>query len=421
MHITIIALGSRGDVQPCVALGEGLRQAGHDVRLASYAVFEALAQEHGLDFATIAGDVRQALDSQSGQKWLESGRSMLKFILGMRNLSTFDGLRRTLDDCVEACRGTNAILYSPLGAAGYHVAEKMGVPSIYVPLQPASRSRMAPSIFAPVLPLGGLYNWSTTIFTEQILWQTARVPFNRWRRETLGLPALPLSGPFGRLYRDRQPFIYGYSEQVCPRPADWPAWHHITGYWFLQRKPGWSPPASLEAFLAEGPKPVCIGFGSMSGALTRQLAKLAVEATTASEVRSVLLGGWSAADDTDLPKDVIALDSAPHDWLFPRMAAVVHHGGAGTTAAGLRAGVPSILVPFFGDQPFWARRVYALGVGPKPVMRSRLTVERLSQALSEATTDEAMRDRACDLGERIRAEDGVANAVGLIDRYLSST
>jgi sterol 3beta-glucosyltransferase len=420
LHITIIALGSRGDVQPCVALGEGLQRAGHDVRLAAYGVFRALAQDHGLAFATVGGDVRQALDSPSGQKWLESGRSVLRFILGMRKLTTFEGLRQSLDDCVDACRGTEAILYSPLGAAGYHVAEKMSVPSIYVPLQPASRSRAAPSIFAPALPLGGLYNWSTNLFIEQLIWQTARIPFNRWRRETLGLSALPLSGPFGKIYRDRQPFVYGYSQHVCPRPADWPAWHHITGYWFLQREPGWFPPPKLEAFLGAGPKPVCIGFGSMSGALTRRLAKLAVAATAAAGLRCVLLGGWAETEDSDLPEDVIQLESAPHGWLFPRMAAVVHHGGAGTTAAGLRAGVPSILVPFFGDQPFWARRVYALGVGPRPVMRSRLTVERLSQALSEATMDEGMRDRAGELGERIRAEDGVAKAVDIIHRYLSS-
>jgi UDP:flavonoid glycosyltransferase YjiC (YdhE family) len=344
---------------------------------------------------------------------------MLKFIGRMRKLATFEILRQSLDDAVEACRGTDAILYTPLGAAGYHIAEKMELPSLYMALQPASRSREAPSIFAPALPLGSTYNWWTTILTEQAIWQLARIPFNRWRRESLGLPAMPFSGPSNLLYRDRQPFIYGYSEYVAPRPVDWPAWHHITGYWFLPREKAWSPPPELVSFLSEGVQPISIGFGSMSGAVAQRLSRLAIEACAISGHRAVLLGGWAGAKDLDLPCSICAVDSVPHDWLFPRMAAVVHHGGAGTTAAGQRAGMPSILVPFFGDQPFWARRVHALGVGPKPVMRSRLTAERLAEALTLATSDEDMRARASQLGEKIRAEHGVATAVEIVTKHLS--
>lgn len=389
------------------------------MRLASYRAFADLVQSHGLEFAPIQGDPREALEDRSGQEWMESGGSMLKFIGRIRNLTTFEILRQSLDDAVEACLGTDAILYTPLGAAGYHIAEKMDLPCLYMALQPASRSREAPSIFAPGLPLGGTYNWWTTVFTEQALWQSVRVPFNRWRRETLGLPAMSFSGPFNKLYRDRQPFIYGYSEHVAPKPSDWPAWHHITGYWFLPRDEAWSPPPELATFLSHGSQPISIGFGSMSGAVAQRLTRLAIRACATAGLRAVLLGGWAKAEDLDLPESICALDSAPHDWLFPRMAAVVHHGGAGTTAAGLRAGVPSVLVPFFGDQPFWGRRVHALGVGPKPMLRSRLTADWLAEALTLATSDEEMQARSGQLGEKIRAEHGVDSAVEIILRYLS--
>jgi sterol 3beta-glucosyltransferase len=418
MRITIVAVGSLGDVQPCVALGEGLLRSGLTVRIATYRTFADLVSKHGLEFAPVAGDPRQAMQDRSGQRWLESGRSFLSFIRRLRSLSTFESLRDSLDDTTVACQGSDAILYTPLGAAGYHVAEAMGVPTIYLVLQPVSRSRKTPSIFMPSLPLGGAYNRLTYFLVEQMLWQAVRVPFNQWRQETLGLDPMGLSGPFDRLYRDKQIFLYGFSERVVPRRTDWPEWHHTTGYWFLRRQESWSPPADLVTFLSKGPMPISIGFGSMTGQITRRLADLAIRAVQKSGQRAVLLGGWAPLGQVDLPASICALEFAPHEWLFPRMAAVVHHGGAGTTAAGLRAGVPSVLVPFFGDQPFWGRRVHALGVGTRPIMRSRLTVQRLTEAIARATTDQAMQARASRLGEEIRSEDGVANAVEIVRATL---
>ena len=418
MHVTITALGSRGDVQPCVALGVGLRQAGYQVRIATYGVFADLVSHHGLEFAPVAGDPRQAMEEQSGQKWLESGKNALKFIRGIRDLSTYESLRKTMDDIVEACRGTDAILYTVLGAAGYHVAEMMNVPNLYLILQPLTRSRESPSFLAPALPLGGIYNRLTYVLTEQLFWQMVRAPINQWRRESLHLNPMPFRGPFDLLYQQHTPFIYGFSQFVVPRARDWPDWHHITGYWFLDDADDWSPPASLIGFLSDGPKPVYIGFGSMSGRTAQQLADLAISAVQLAGQRAILLGGWAQAHERDLPDSIYAIESAPHAWLFPQMAAVVHHGGAGTTAAGLRAGVPSGITPFFGDQPYWGQRVHALGVGPKPIMRKALTAQRLAAAITQAVTDEEMRRRVTQLGEQIRIEDGISTAVKVIEEYL---
>jgi UDP:flavonoid glycosyltransferase YjiC (YdhE family) len=216
-------------------------------------------------------------------------------------------------------------------------------------------------------------------------------------------------------------FFYGFSEFVVPRPRDWPDWHYITGYWFLDGTDDWAPPVGLIDFLSSGPKPIYVGFGSMSGRTARELAGLAIEAVTLAKQRAVLLGGWAELPERDLPDHIYAIESAPHDWLFPRMAAVVHHGGAGTTAAGLRAGVPSVIAAFFADQPYWGRRVHALGVGPKPILRKELTPQRLAEAIAQAVTEREMQRRASALGEKIRSEDGVARAVERVSKYTAGS
>jgi len=418
MHITMIAAGSRGDVQPFVALGLGLRQAGYQVRIATHGVFVDFVGRYGFEFAAIEGNPRELMEQQAGQAWLESGKNPLAFMRGLQRLSK-ENIEKSLNDSVDACRGTEAIIYSLLGSAGFHVAEMLGVPSLFALLQPFSRTREFPSIAMPALPLGGGYNWLTHLISEQLLWHMVRVPFNRWRRETLGLKPVPLCGPFRWLYQKREPFIYGFSECVVPRPHDWPDWQYITGYWFLNGTDDWSPPAGLIDFLSSGPKPIYVGFGSMSGSTARELTDLAIEAVMLAKQRAVLLGGWAEAHERDLPDHIYAIESGPHDWLFPRMAAVVHHGGAGTTAAGLRAGVPSVIAAFFADQPYWGRRVHALGVGPKPILRKALTAQRLADAIRQAVTDTEIQGHAAALGEKIRGEDGVAAAVEIVSKRLN--
>jgi UDP:flavonoid glycosyltransferase YjiC (YdhE family) len=199
-----------------------------------------------------------------------------------------------------------------------------------------------------------------------------------------------------------------------PTPADWDASSHVTGYWFLPRQPDWQPPAELLAFLERGPAPVYVGFGSMPSQDAERKTRLVLDAVAQSGQRAILATGWGGLAQASAPPGVFVLDSAPHDWLFERCAAVVHHGGAGTTAAGLRAGKPSVICPFFGDQPFWGRRVHALGAGPQPIPQKKLTAAALAGAMRAAATDPGMAGRAAALGEGIRQEDGVARAVALI-------
>jgi sterol 3beta-glucosyltransferase len=214
-------------------------------------------------------------------------------------------------------------------------------------------------------------------------------------------------------FRTGRTFLYGYSGHVVPRPPDWTPANRVNGYWFLER-----PAPALLDFLAAGPAPVYVGFGSMNERNATDMTTMVLEALQRSRQRGVLLTGWGGLGAVDRAADVFVAEAIPHDWLFPLMAAVVHHGGAGTTAEGLRAGVPSVIIPYMGDQPFWGRRVQELRVGPKPLPRKRLTAERLAVAISEAVSNREMRQRAEALGESIRREDGVADAVGTIELEL---
>jgi sterol 3beta-glucosyltransferase len=246
------------------------------------------------------------------------------------------------------------------------------------------------------------------------MWQGFRSADKLARQQVLGLPAAPFWGPYDADCVRGMPVLYGYSPSVIPRPSDWDDDTHVTGYWFLDSEDKWNPPTALLDFLESGPAPVYIGFGSMSNRNPEETAGLVVNALKQIDQRAILLSGWSGLHKNDLPESIFMIDSIPHSWLFPRVAAVVHHGGAGTTAAGLRAGVPSVVVPFFGDQPFWGARVAELGVGPKPAPRKSLTAERLAQAIQTAVTDVAIRENAANLGSKIQAEDGVARAVDII-------
>ncbi|MDX2078474.1 MAG: glycosyltransferase, partial [bacterium] len=221
-------------------------------------------------------------------------------------------------------------------------------------------------------------------------------------------------GHFRRMNREKVPTLYGYSNHVLPRPSDWEAHIDVTGYWYLDTYADWTPPADLVAFLANGSTPVYIGFGSMGSKNPEEAGKIALKALELSGQRGVIASGWGGMKSSDLPPTVYMLSSVPHSWLFPQMSAVVHHGGAGTTAAGLRAGIPSIIIPFMGDQPYWGHRVHQLGVGTKPIPRKKLTAENLAEAINQAVSDTTMRQKAKELGDKICTEDGIGNAVAHI-------
>jgi UDP:flavonoid glycosyltransferase YjiC (YdhE family) len=416
MRIAIIAPGSRGDVEPYIALGQGLHRAGHVTRLVSHENFAPLVSAHGVEFWPIAGDVQEVAQGEEMTARLESGSFLA--VMSQMAREAERGAIAFAEGSLAACRGMDLLL---TGIGGLFVAqaqaEKFALPLVQAYYLPFTPTRAYPSALFPALPFSiGALNSLSYRLTQQMMWQGFRSADRIARQKVLGLPAAPFWGP--RAPRGA-PILYGYSPAVIPPPPDWDANTHVTGYWFLDPPADWTPPAALVKFLQAGDPPVYVGFGSMSNRRPEETAELIVQALKRAGQRGVILGGWGGLRPANLPDSVFLLDSAPFSWLFPRMAAVVHHGGAGTTSAGLRAGVPSAVIPFFADQPFWGRRVAALGVGPAPIPRKQLTVERLAQAIQAACTDQPMRQRAAELGERIRKEDGVACAVALIEHFAA--
>jgi UDP:flavonoid glycosyltransferase YjiC (YdhE family) len=327
-----------------------------------------------------------------------------------------------MQDGLAACQGIDLLITGSIGLQiSLALAEKYKLPLIrayYVPITP---TKAFPSWLLPqTLPnLGGTFNLLSTQLIGQLAWMASLASFGPARKKVLGLPPASFfdhsySGPSKGL-----PVLYGFSPSVIPMPADWGAANHITGYWFLDSAEDWLPSTALLDFLQAGPAPVYIGFGSMSSRKPEETADLVIKALKKTNQRALLFSGWGGLRKEDLPDSLFMIESTPHSWLFPRMAAVVHHGGAGTTAAGLRAGVPAIVVPFFGDQPFWGRRVHDLGVGPAPIPRQKLSVDWLAQAIREVVTNSAMQQRAADLCSKIRAEDGIANAVEIIQNHFT--
>ncbi len=417
MRITIFTAGSRGDIQPCLVLGQGLQRAGHDVLLATPENFADFVQEYGLRFHPLRGDVQQIMASETGRDFMESGSSNpLKSMRTMRRLLGPVAIQMA-EDALAACGEADALIslavFAPFGKT---IAEIRDIPLINVEPTPLLPTRAFPAAGWPVQRnLGGLHNRLSGHAMLYAIWQWYRLFVNEFRRR-YGLP--PFNGASFFRILNSTPLLGAYSPAVIPHPLDWPASAHVTGYWFPEPQSEWIPPSELIEFLDSGDPPVYVGYGSMAGDDAEQSASIVLEALAASHQRGILLTGWGGMKTLSVPDSVFVLDSAPHSWLFPRMAAVVHHGGAGTTAEGLRAGVPTVIVPFIVDQPFWGNRVHGLGVGPMPIPHKKLTAEKLAQAIDTACTDAEMRLRAAALGNVIRAEDGVGNAVGIIDQLL---
>jgi sterol 3beta-glucosyltransferase len=410
MHILISTFGTQGDIQPFVALGKGLLSAGYTVSICTSEDYRALVESHGLGYAFMDNALldlsRAILDGQ--------GRSTAV----MRQMGP--AMQRTIEDEWQAAQRIqpDAIIHHPKMLGSYHIAEKLGIPLIMaIPMPLYTPTRAFPTPFMGNARLGGWFNR----FSYQLFGLTSamfRGMTNRFRK-TLDLPAQRrFADMLVRADGTPVPVLYPYSPALLPIPADFPPHVHVTGTWFLDRPTSWQPDPKLEQFLQAGPPPVYIGFGSMGGKQAASRARIALDALTQTGQRGLLARGWGGLDVGNLPAHVFVIDEVPHDWLFPQVAAVVHHGGAGTTAAGLRAGRPTVICPFLGDQPFWGKLVHQRGVGPQPIPQRQLTTSRLAAAISAAVNDQAIRQRAADLGERMRAEDGVGTAVAVIKHLI---
>lgn len=415
-RFTLLTIGSRGDVQPYIALGLGLKAEGHIVRIVTHKEFEEWILSHGLEFKEIAGNPTELMSLMVSHGSMNVG-------LIKEASNKFRGwITELLSTSWEACQDTDILIESPSAMAGIHIAEALNIPYFRAFTMPWTRTRAYPHAFiVPDQKKGGSYNYLTHVLFENVFWKGISGQVNKWRKETLNLPKTNLD----MLQQSKVPFLYNISPTVFPPPVDFNDWIKVTGYWFLDEAVSYKPSQELLDFInqahVDGKKLVYIGFGSIVVSNPKELTQAVVDAVLDADVRCILNKGWSermggsSQIEIELPKEVFNSGSIPHDWLFPQIDAAVHHGGSGTTGATLRAGLPTIIKPFFADQFFYANRVEDIGVG---ISLKKLNVKSLSKALREATTNNRIITKARVVGEKIRKENGVANAIDTIYRDL---
>ncbi len=408
--ITILCSGSRGDFQPYIALAQALQKLGKTVRIAGGVSFEAFIKSYGIDFYSLSADyqstsidpklLQEAQSSDNPLKMLLTFNKMKKYVVGLT------------EEMYQACVGSELIIYHPGCSIGFFAGEKLGIPSILAAPFPMHKTSEVASLIAygkTKMPKTMSYQ-----LLQGMLWMAGKTGIVSFYKKAFGKLPENFGIPFEKVNKNR-PAIVSCSKYVFPRPKDWNENIHQDGYWFVEETHGYTPSKALSDFLEAGEKPVYIGFGSVfDHKHQEETVTLIKEALNRTGKRGIISGMGEIAN---LPDNILAVDSIPHSWLFERVCLVCHHGGAGTTAAGFKAGVPSVIIPFSNDQFAWAHRAYDLGVASKPIYRKQLTAERLSSAIQHALNDRIIQS-AQALGKNIATENGAQKCAQVIAAVL---
>ena len=412
-RVAIVTVGSRGDVQPFIALARAL--AGEDVCIATHEPFRHLVESNGVDFRSVHGDPKAVVDSGEGQELLNTGRHPIRLARRFAELLR-PHWNLFVEEITPLVRESDVVVYSPLAFPAAHIAEASGIPAILAAFQPlAATGRMGP------VALGGRslgpLNRPAHRAVEVATWMLVRSLVNEWRSSRLGLDPAPILGPFRALERSPVPQLYAFSRYLCPRPEDWPEQFVVTGSWLFAAAA--DPPRDLADWLDAGQRPIYAGFGSMSSPNGASLLGTVVDGVRHADGRIVLPRGSVSAATLEAAGDALfEVDDVDHAWLFARCAAVVHHGGAGTTVTAAAAGVPMIVVPFFADQPFWAYRAEIAGGSVGTLDRRELSTSAVATLVSAAQQPPAI-DRAANLGRLVRAERGAERAAHVVRSHLA--
>jgi len=412
MRFTMITIGSTGDVMPYVMLGNELQKRGHDVGICAFSDFESLVLKNHMRFYPLSGDAREFMSNimKPGTK----GVTYLKQVL--------DSFREIIDpflrDLITACEDAEVIVATYFGNIIQSIAEQRNVPFIKTHYYPMDPNDNTPISSAPGLRAGRAWNRASYRLAYLIISTLELYYLTDWRKTQGMTPRKLESTPCNEVNGHRVPVLYAMSPLLMPRPLAWDESIHMTGFWLDDQEPDYQPSPELQAFLDKKPKPVYIGFGSMVSGDMGDTLRIVLDAIRMSGVRAIISTGWG---NVALPRQenvFVAEGYVPHDWLFQHVSAVVHHGGAGTTAAGLCAGCPTLVIPFGGDQPFWALRVRMMGLGPRPIRRELLTAPKLAKALKNLTTVGSYRVAARELGKSLQMENGVCNAADIIEEEV---
>ncbi|KAI9737226.1 MAG: hypothetical protein M1818_005758 [Claussenomyces sp. TS43310] len=416
LNIVVQIVGSRGDVQPFVALAQVLVKPpyNHRVRFCTHPVFKDFVEDAGLEFFSIGGDPAVLMAYMVNNPGIIPGvKSLRGGEIKRRRRDIAINLRAAWRSCIEPSEGdmkpfiADAIIANPPSFAHIHCAEKLAIPLHIMFTMPWSPTQAFPHPLANVKASNvdkPISNYLSYTLVDLMTWQGLGDIINDFRRSLRLEPISALWGG-GIISRLEVPHTYCWSTALIPKPKDWGPHITISGFFFLGLASNYTPPAELVAFLEAGPPPVYIGFGSIVVDDPVSFTSLIFEALKLAGVRAIVSKGWGGIGGEQPPDDVFLLGNCPHDWLFPRVSCVVHHGGAGTTATGIALGKPTVVVPFFGDQPFWGEMIHRGGAGPKPIPYKELTAQLLASSIEFALEPEAV-EAAAKMAEQIQNEDG---------------
>ena len=423
MKIAITTVGTRGDLQPYIALGLGLKEAGHEVLIVSSKNEETFVKSYGLDFFSLSVDIQKLMDGEEVQE-MSKGNNPLKFILshlkGSKKLKQL--MVETQGEIWTACQFADIIIFHPGMPLGFFIAQEKKRISVMANPFPVIATSDYPAILFYTSPrLGRLWNKITHKIFEKIFWSLSKSAVVEFWNKTVKTNKNFSASPMRQQIESGMPIINGYSNLFFNQPNEWQSNIHTTGNWFIEKEPNFIPPTELSKFIENGELPIYIGFGSMKDIKSfKTTLNIIKEALDITKQRAVIGLGWSKLSyNENIPDNIFLIESTPHTWLFPKMKTVIHHGGAGTTATGLRAGKPTIIIPHNADQPAWGQKVFELGVGSKPIKKTQLTADKLASAIL-FTQQPNIISKADKLGQELRKENGVKNAVKIINDYIST-
>ncbi|MCC7117132.1 MAG: glycosyltransferase family 1 protein [Anaerolineales bacterium] len=401
-------------MQPFLPLSLGLMQRGHKVTLAAPARFQKLVEEHKINFYPLAGDPEDLSRKLNdvGFNFIKQSQAMASYAIEIGA----DVFRQT----EIACQTADLIIHTFAHAIGGHaLAREKNIPDIHVQTFPMfTPTGDYPNVTMPNFR-NRFINRLTHVFAARSFFISAKLGFEYIRRKA-GLPKRKLFFPFDENQRFfRSPILCAWSPAFLPPSSDFAPRVHVTGYYYFPLNESYSPAPELDSFLKHGKPPICISFGSMVNKDAKRIDEIVREALKQTNNRGIVLSGWGGVKH-ESTNDLMYVESAPHDWLLPKCKLIIHHGGAGTTSAGLRAGIPTIVIPFTGDQPFWGNQIYKMGVGSKPILVKNLSASKLVEAIVAAEF-EVVRRQSQVLGQEMRGEDGVARAVEWVELYAAQS
>lgn len=417
MHLIIATTGTRGNVQPYLAVGKELKKRGNRITVATHEDYRTLVESHGLGFRSVCGSYREIFTSPAALRWIASSRNPIKFARGFRKL--FEPVAEDwINEFDSALADADGVIVNAIAVAALTALESRKIPRVILFTAPSVPSGRLGITSLPRIPF--LAAWAERSINRLVLdqaWSVGKTAQARFlERHDLQLPPKPL----WRENLDRGiGHLHLFSEAIIPRPADWPECAEITGFCFLDAPEYWQAPAALIEFINAGAPPIYVTYGSQSGMDPVTLSAITRDAIRSTGQRAVIgINKEKIAGAKDL-ENMFFVDDIAYDWLFPRMAAIVHYGGAGTASAALRAGKPSVVTPFFSDQHFWARRLAKLGVSPPPVPKNHLNSNRLANELLSLVLEPSYARRAAEISRLIQSEDGASRTANRIEHYLN--